>query len=143
MIATVLWAAFTAAIVGAAVGLNWAFTDRRSSGLGLLFAITLMLLGFSLAAGFSIGRFTTAIPVLLVGAMVGVGRGWVAVLALLLVAAATYLACSWLLTPLMLEGRLPLWLFGAWAIPLYGLLALIGFSVSLLIPPGSARASRA
>lgn len=143
MIATVLWAAFTAAIVGAAVGLNWSFNDRRSSGLGLLFASALVLLGFSFAAGFSIGRFTTAIPVLLVGAMVGAGRGWVAVHTLLLLAAATYIACSWFLTPLMLEGRLPLWLFGAWAIPLYGLLALIGFGVSFLVPPASAPPGRA
>ena len=143
MIATVLWAAFAAAIVGAAVGLNWSIGDRRSSGLGLLLASTLVLLGFSFAAGFSIGRFTTAIPVLLVGALVGAGRGWRALLALLLPAAATYIACSWLVTPLMVEGRLPVWLFGAWAIPLYGLLSLIGFGVSLLIPPVPTRASRA
>jgi hypothetical protein len=102
----------------------------------------MLLLGFSFLAGFSIGRFTAAIPVLLIGAMIGIGRGWLALLASLLVATAMYVVCSWLLTPVMVSGELPLWLFGAWAIPLYGLFALIALSVSLSLSPGSTAEGR-
>lgn len=78
-----------------------------------------------------------AIPVLVVGAMLGVGRGWPALFASLLAALGLYVVCSWLVEPLVVGGVLPGWLFGFWAIPLYGLLTLAAFGLAIIHEPGS------
>lgn len=55
VVAIVLWASFLASLVGAVVGLVLTARGRRSSGLCLLLASTLVQLVFSFAAGFRSG----------------------------------------------------------------------------------------
>lgn len=85
----------------------------------LLVTAELGTLAFSFISGFSIGRFTAIIPVLLSGYVIGIGRSRVAVGAFLFGAAALSFFCSWLLTPVGFSGGLAALLFGFWAIPLY------------------------
>ena len=141
VVATVLWTSFAAALVGTAVGVTVVNRGRRLAGLSLLLASALVQLAFSFAAGFSIGRFTAAIPVLLIGTMLAVGRGWPAVLVAISASLAIYFACSWLLTPLEFEGGLLAWLFDFWAIPLYAVLALASFGVAAARTPQASRGS--
>ena len=113
--------------------------DHRQAGLAALLGSTLMLLAFSFAAGFSIGRFTAAIPVMLIGVMLGAGRGALGVINALIAAAIVYFMCSWLLSSLVLQGGVFSWLFGAWAIPLYALLALAAYAAAATTPTRSER----
>lgn len=131
LIASVLWTSLVTSLVGAVVGAAGVTRGRRASGFGLLLASTLALLAFSFAAGFTIGRFTAAIPVLLIGLMLSLGRGRLVVLLAVVTAAGVYVACSWLLTGRVVEGKLPAWLFGAWAIPFDALLALGAFGLAV------------
>ena len=90
----------------------------RGAALGLLFGSAVALLLFSFIAGFSIGRITAALPVLISGYMVAMDRDPMVVAAWLLAAAVFYLACSWLLTPLVRVGGVFAVVLGFWAIPL-------------------------
>ncbi len=101
----------------------------------LLFIAVLGTLAFSFIGGFSIGRFTALIPVLAIGYILGMGRGPIAIVGLLVGAALLYLAFSWLFTPLVLMGGPFPFLFGAWAIPVYAILGLVAFLWAIAKPP--------
>lgn len=118
-IAGLLWGMFWLAIVAAIVGVVLRHRQRRGAALGLLFESAVALLLFSFIAGFSIGRFTAALPVLISGYMVAMDRDPMLVAAWLLAAAVFYLACSWLLTPLVRVGGVFAVVLGLWAIPMY------------------------
>jgi hypothetical protein len=117
VIAGVLWGMFGLAIVAAIVGVLLGRRHCRGAALGLLFGATVALLLFSFIAGFSIGRFTAVLPVLMSGYMVATGRSAMVVATWLLAAGILYLACSWLLTSLVLVGGVFAVVLGFWAVP--------------------------
>jgi hypothetical protein len=127
LLATVLWVGFQLSIIALIGGLFAQHRHRRALALTLLFFAVLGTLAFSFVGGFSIGRFTAVIPVLVIGYVVGMDRGPVAVTSCLLGAAFIYLACSWVFTPLVLTGGAFSLVFGFWAIPAYAILALAAF----------------
>jgi hypothetical protein len=134
LVATVLWGCFQASIVAIIAGLVAQHRHQRGLALTLLFFAVLGTLAFSFVGGFSIGRFTAVIPVLVIGYVVGMDRGPVAVTSCLLGAAFVYLACSWLFTPLVTGGAFS-FVFGFWAIPAYAILALAAFGWAVAKPP--------
>jgi len=136
LIAAVLWAGFGGCILALMAGLLLAqHPAQRSLALTLLFVAVLGTLAFSFVGGFSIGRFTAVIPVLVIGYMVGMGRGPGAVTGCLFGAAVLYVAFSWLFTPLVLTGVPFSFLFGFWAIPVYSILAVAAFVWAVRKPP--------
>ena len=135
LVAAVLWGGFQVSIIVLVAGLFAQHRHRRGLALTLLFFAVLGTLAFSFVGGFSIGRFTAVIPVLVIGYVVGMGRGPVAVTSCLLGAAFIYLACSWLFTPLVLSGGAFSFVFGFWAIPVYATLALAAFGWAVAKPP--------
>jgi len=128
LVAEALWAGFALFIIAAAGGVALARNGHRQVALALLFTSALGSLAFSFIAGFSIGRFTALIPVLITGYMAGMGRGHRAVAECLLAGAIVYLVSSWLLTPLG-------FVFAAWAIPLYLAAAVVAFGWAIVRPP--------
>jgi len=130
--AGVLWGMFGLAIVAAIVGVLLRGRQRRGAALRLLFGSTVALLLFSIIAGFSVGRFTAVVPVLISGYMVALDRNPMVVAAWLLAAGILCLACSWLLTPLVLVGGVFAVVLGFWAVPLYFVVAVaaLGWSAS-------------
>ena len=132
-IAAIAWIGFQASIVALIAGLLAQLRGRRNLALALFAFAVAWLLFFSFLGGFSIGRFTTLIPVIVLGYVVGMGRGPAAVAGSLLGAALVYTAFSWLFYA-PIAGAIPL-LFSAWAIPFYAILGLAAFVWSLLSPP--------
>lgn len=136
LIAQILWGGFTASIIALMAGLLIAqHRERRGAALTLLFIAVLGTLAFSFVGGFSIGRFTAVIPVLVTGYVVAIGRGPTVVASCVVGAAVFYLAFSWLFTPLVLTGGVLALLFGFWAIPTYAIVALAIFGWAALNPP--------
>jgi hypothetical protein len=107
----------------------------------LLFAAVAVLLAFSFIAGFTIGRFTALIPVLVCAYVVAMGRGPLAVAVSIVIGGLLYAACSWLFTPLIDSRGVWSILFGAWAIPFYTVLAIATFVVALIRPPATKAAN--
>jgi hypothetical protein len=135
LIAELLWTGFAICVIGIFAGVQLAWRGHRNAALGLLLACALGTSAFSLVAGFSVGRFTALIPALVTGYMFGMGRGWPIVTAGLVVALATYVSFSWMLTDLMFQGGIFSLVFGAWAIPTYAIAALAAYAVSVTHPP--------
>lgn len=133
LVAGILWAGFLVAIISVIAGLLAQMRGRRRSALTLFACAAAWLLVFSFLGGFSIGRFTAVIPVMVIGYVVGMGRGAAAVAGSLLAAVLLYSAFSWLFYA-SVAGAFPL-LFSAWAIPFYALLGLAAFVWALLRPP--------
>jgi hypothetical protein len=134
LLAAVLWTGLAICIIGALAGVQLAWRGHRKIALAFLLTAALGMSAFSLIAGFSIGRFTAVVPALLAGYMVAVGRGWLITLAALVGALVIYIACSWVLTALLFQGGIFELIFGAWAIPLYAVAALMAFLWSLTHP---------
>ncbi len=135
LVAVVLWGGFQLSVIALIAGVFAQHRHRRGLALTLLFFAVLGTLAFSFVGGFSVGRFTAVIPVLASGYVVGMGRGAAPVAATVLGAALTYVACSWLLTPLVLTGGVFALVFGFWAIPVYAILAVAAFGWAVAKPP--------
>ena len=121
------------AIIAVIAGLLAQLRGRRRLALALFAFAVAWLLVFSFLGGFSIGRFTALIPLMVIGYVVGMGRGLAAVAGSLLAAALIYAAFSWLFYS-SAAGAFPL-LFSAWAIPFYAVLGLTAFVWALSKPP--------
>ena len=134
MVAGILWAGFQLSLIAVIAGLVAQLRGRRRLALTLFAFAVAWLLVFSFVAGFSIGRFTALIPVMVIGYVVGMGRGPAAVAGALLAAAFIYAASSWLFYG-SLADAVPL-LFSAWAIPFYAVLGVAAFAWALMKPPG-------
>ena len=134
LIAEALRSDFGLYIVVSTAGVLLARRGHRHAALALLFIAVLGTLAFSVVGEFSVGRFTTAIPVLVSGYVLGMGRRPM-VVASRTFAAVVYLAFSWLLTPLVLSGGLLGVVFGAWGIPFYLLAVIAAFGWSFVNPP--------
>lgn len=135
LIAAILWGGFGLLVIAAAAGVVLAWRGQRGAALGLLLASSLGLLVFSAIGGFSIGRFTAVVPVLLSGYKAGMGRGRITVGACLLGAALLYIAFSWFLTPLVSTGGILSTVLSGWGILLYIVVAIAAFGWSVLHPP--------
>jgi hypothetical protein len=135
LIAELFWIGFAVCVIGIFAGVQLAWRGHRNAALGLLLACSLGTSAFSMVAGFSVGRFTALIPALVTGYMFGMDRGWPIVTAGLVVALATYVSFSWMLTDLMFQGGIFAFIFGAWAIPTYAIAALAAYTVSVTHPP--------
>lgn len=127
LIAAILWVGFQLSIIALIAGLLAQHRGRRTLALTLLFISVLGILAFSFVGGFSVGRFTAIIPVLVIGYVVAMGRGPAITASCVFAAALTYVAFSWLFTPLVLIGGGFSLGFGFWAIPVYAILALAAF----------------
>jgi hypothetical protein len=134
MLAVVLWTGLAVTIIAAIAGVQLAWRGRRNRALGLLLAAALGTAAFSLAAGFSIGRFTAVIPAVLTGYMLAMDRGRLITMAALVGALGIYIACSWLSTELIVRGLIFEMIFGAWAIPLYAVAAVMAYVWSVTHP---------
>ena len=128
LIAAILWGGLQLSLIALIAGLLAQHRGRRNLALTLLLISVLGTLGFSFVGGFSVGRLTAIIPVLVIGYVVTIGRGPAAALSGVLAAALTYVAFSWLFTPLVLTGGPLAFVFGFWAIPFYAILALAAFA---------------
>ena len=140
LIASLLWAGFGMSLIALLAGVVLANNSRRLPALAVLLIAELGTLSFSLIAGFSVGRFTVVLPVLVSGYVLGMGRGHRTVGSCVLGAALAYLLFSWLLTPLVLNGGVLAILFGFWAMPLYVAIAVISFASAFAkkrVPTGS------
>jgi hypothetical protein len=125
--ADVLWTGFGLCLLAIVVALLAVRHGFLRLAWVLLFVSTAGTLYFSFLSGFSIGRFTAAIPVLTTAYALGIGRGAKATVVFLAAGVAVYVAGSWVLTPLEFGGGLLAWLFGGWAIATYAVLALLVF----------------
>lgn len=138
LLAAILWTVFAGCIVGLIAGVVVAqHRPQRRLALVLVLVSILGILAFSFIGGFSIGRFTALFAVLGIGYVVAMGRGPFVVAGCLVGAGLLYLACSWLLTDLVLRGGIYALLFGAWAIPTYAVLAVAAFFWAMTKPLGS------
>lgn len=135
LIAAVLWTVFGLSLVASTAGVLLVLRQRRQPALVALFCAVVGLLAFSMIAGFSIGRFTCAIPVLLIGSAIGAGRGPAVLGASMIGSVLVYLAFSWWLTPLLFFGGVFSIVFGSWGITFYALLAIGAFGWAALSPP--------
>jgi hypothetical protein len=127
LIAAILWGGFQVSLIALIAGLLAQHRGRRNLALTLLLISVLGTLGFSFVGGFSVGRFTAIIPLLVIGYVVAMGRGPAAVASGVLAAALTYVAFSWLFTPHLLTGGPFAFVFGFWAIPFCAILAIAAF----------------
>jgi hypothetical protein len=112
--------------------------QHRVAALAFLLISALGLLTFSEIAGFSIGRMTALIPVLITGYIGAMGRGKKAVSASLMAATLLYLAFSWLLTPFVSYGGVWGAVFGSWGILLYAIASVGAFGWAMSRPPKEA-----
>lgn len=131
LIAELIWTGFGLSLIVLIAGIAVGQGPHRTAAIALLLVAEFGTLTLSFIGGFSIGRFTAVIPVLVTGYVVGIGRNRLVVGACLIGSAVIYGLFSWLLTPLVLDGGVLAILFGFWAIPLYGVLAIIGFGTAL------------
>lgn len=92
VIATILWIAFTAAIVLGLIAIR--VTDRTVSWVAGIVA-TALLVGFSWLAGFSIGPFTVALPVLLTATITSRGAPLIVRILFIGLAAGVYWVVTW------------------------------------------------
>jgi len=136
LVAAILWGGFQVALIALIAGVLAHRRRRRGLALSLLLISFIGTLGFSFVGGFSIGRFTALIPVMVTGYVAGMGRGAAILAACLLGAGVTYMAFSWVLTPLGMAGGVFSYVFGAWALPLYAILGVVAFSLAVARPPG-------
>lgn len=139
LIATVLWTGFFICVIAVPVAALAMRHGHRSTALVILLAASLGLLVFSGIAGFSIGRLTALLPMLVIGYMAGLGRGRWFVLGGLLTAVLAYLAFSWYLTPLASLGGWFDAVFGSWGILAYFPLAVLVFAAAMATDPSTAR----
>ncbi len=130
LIASLLWIGLGLSLIALIAGIVTAQGSHRTAALALLLIAEAGTLTFSFIGGFSIGRFTAVVPVLVSGFVMGMGRSRVTAGACLFGAAVIYLLFSWLLTPLEFDSGLLALLFGFWAIPSYALIGLIAFGTS-------------
>ena len=135
MLAVILWAGFQFAIIAVIAGLFAQVRGRRHLALALFLLAVVFTLAFSYIGGFSIGRFTALIPVLVIGYVVGMGRGPAVVAGCALVALLIYATFSWVLTTRLPTTGPLMYLFGSWAIPLYTILGLAAFIWAFARPP--------
>lgn len=136
LVAGVLWGGFQAAVIALIAGLIAQQRRRRGIALGLLLISFIGTLAFSYVGGFSIGRFTALIPVLVIGYVLGMGRGAASLVACLIGAVVVYAAFSWVLTPVGMAGGAVSFVFDAWGIPLYAILGVAAFGWAVARPPG-------
>jgi hypothetical protein len=127
VIAVLLWTGLAVTIIAAIAGVRLGWRGRRNLALGLLLFAALGTSAFSLIGGFSVGRFTAVIPVLLTSYMLAMDRGRLMTMAALVSALAVYIACSWVLSVLLFQGGIFELILGAWAIPLYAVAAVIAY----------------
>ena len=92
LVATILWTAFAGAIVLGVVSIR--VTDRNVSLLAGIVA-TVVLTGFSWLAGFTIGPFTIALPVLLTATIISRRAALVVRILLVVLAAGVYWVVTW------------------------------------------------
>jgi hypothetical protein len=92
LVATILWITFAGAIVLGVVSIR--VTDRNVSLVAGIFA-TAVLAGFSWLAGFSIGPFTIALPVLLTATIISRGAALLIRILVVVLAAGTYWVVTW------------------------------------------------
>ena len=135
MLAAILWAGFQAAIIAVIAGLFAQVRGRRRLALTLFALAVVFTLAFSYIGGFSIGRFTALIPVLVIGYVVGMGRGPAVVAGCILLALLIYAIFSWVFTTRLPTTGPFMYLFGSWAVPLYAILGLAVFIWAFARPP--------
>jgi hypothetical protein len=92
VIANLLWAGLGLGVLLGLIGIR--VSDRRAAWTAALLS-TAILIAFSLAAGFSIGPFTIAFPVLLTAIFLSRGMGLLLRALVVAVAAATYWLIIW------------------------------------------------
>lgn len=92
LVATILWIAFAVAIVLGLVSIR--VTDRNIS-LAAGIVSTALLTGFSWLAGFTIGPFTIALPVLLTATVISRGAAVLVRILLVVLAAGVYWVVTW------------------------------------------------
>src|SRR5436853_6863752 len=100
LIAAILWGGLQLSLIALIARLLAQHRGRRNLALTLLLISVLGSLGFSFVGGFSVGRLTAIIPVLVIGYVVTIGRGPAAALSGVLAAALTDAVFSWLCPPL-------------------------------------------
>lgn len=135
--AALSWAGFQVSIIALIAGIIAHKRRRRSLALALLVLSFAGTLAFSFIGGFSVGRFTAAIPVLVIGYVLGMGRGPITLAGCMVAAGAVYFTFSWLLTPVLPISGLLAFVFGSWAIPLYAILGAIAFAWEVARSPTS------
>jgi len=92
LVATILWIAFAVAIVLGLVSIR--VTDRNISLVAGIVS-TAVLAGFSWLAGFSIGPFTIALPVLLTATIISRGAALLVRILVVVLAAGVYWLVTW------------------------------------------------
>jgi hypothetical protein len=110
MIAAVLWLAFAGAIILGLFAIR--VTDRNVSWIAGIVA-TALLVGFSWLAGFTIGPFTIALPVLLTATVTSRGAPLLVRMLVIALAAGVYWLVTW-----------PLLQFANWTLVLPALCAV-------------------
>ncbi len=131
LIAELLWTGLGLAVIALGAGVALAHSAHRTVAIVLLAVAEFGTLSFSFIGGFSIGRFTALIPVLVTGYVMALGHSRLTVGACLIGSAVVYGLCSWWFIPLVLHGGVLAMLFGFWAIPLYGAFATFAFGSAL------------
>jgi hypothetical protein len=92
LVATILWSAFAGAIVLGLISIR--VTDHNISLVAGIVS-TAVLTGFSWLAGFTIGPFTIALPVLLTATIVSRGATLLVRIVLVVLAAGVYWVVTW------------------------------------------------
>ena len=125
MLGTVAWGSFVVFLVGAGVGTLYL---ERAYHLALAaFAVaTVGGFTFSLIAGFSIGRFTAVLPLMLTAFAVTRDRNPVLQLAAQAAAIGVYVGLAWIIAERV----------GYWGIHLMLPLCLVAYAAALVFPPG-------
>jgi len=131
--AQVAWGGFYAALLAASVGILAGHRGRPRIALGFLGTSALVLLLFSMIGGFSVGRVTILLPVLIGGYVLGMGRGWVAVFSGILIATIVYLLGSWWLTDTLNGAALGI-ILAFWGAPIDFAFLLVAFAMAVANP---------
>ena len=142
LVALVLWTAFYAALLIVGIGILAARHGHRGAAIALLVLGATILIAFSAIAGFSIGRLTILLPVLVAGYLTAMGRERTAVATNLVGATMVYLTCSWFLTPYLPTSPLD-FVFAFWGAPIYLALLVAAASWSILGPGRNSRRGQA
>ncbi len=115
----IVWASLGVFLVGLAVGATLPPSSYRS-GLGILFSATFDGFVFSFLTGFSIGRFTVVLPLVVTAFAVTYGRSWRLQVLAYAAAIITYLVLAWLITGI------------GWGIPIELPLCFVAYVVAFL-----------
>ena len=132
-LAQAAWGGFYAALLAASVGILAGHRGRPRIALGILGTSALVLLLFSMIGGFSVGRVTILLPVLIGGYVLGMGRGWVAVFSGILIATIVYALGSWWLTD-TLDGVALGIILAFWGAPIYVAFLVVAFATAVANP---------